>query len=606
MTLKKTPLEIVSDLKKEIAFLSEQIKSKQLLSGAETIRFSCEKFFCECGMKLKVLKTRKKKAVTLAIGEFIAHETILNCKKCENIYYPESLRGLIPFQGNFGFDVIVYIGESLFLQHLSDSEVQKKLKERNIPISLREIAFLGKKFITYLAIVHYESSEKIKDHINQQGGYILHLDGTCEGGSPHLFSSLDSTSGIILHNIKVPSENSKYIIPFLKDIESRYGAPIAVVSDMSSAIIKAVETTYLSTKIYVCHFHFLRDVGKDLLNKDYQNVRRILSNHKIYAVLRKVVRELKCTIDRSEDFTNALEGALKVNQWKEVIGQLPAVVSVYILVSWALEAKQISHGYGFPFDQPHVVFYKRLMEVYPIIEKLREELEINRIKLPMTEILRVYRDIALKETVILADEKILLFNELRKAMRITLNTSKKGLNDEGHSDINSIEKNVKQFRSSKKLEKLSDMVARKKLEKQIDKYQEKLFADPISIESEGGKIKVTPQRTNNSMEQFFRSFKRGSRKKLGTSSLSKMMQSMSPNMALVPNLNKPEYLEQILNGRASLAERFSEIDHQLVLEEMRKENEIARKYHKGMAKLFKVEQLPQIMLHGIRKQAVGE
>ena len=65
-----------------------------------------------------------------------------------------------------------------------------------------------------------------------QGGYILHLDGTGEGGGPMLMSSLDSLSEIVLGNVKVPSEKTEQIIPFLEEIKRRYGVPVAAVHDM--------------------------------------------------------------------------------------------------------------------------------------------------------------------------------------------------------------------------------------------------------------------------------------------------------------------------------------------------------------------------------------
>jgi len=544
--------------------------------------------------------------ITMEIGKFTAHITIMCCGACRETYYPDEVRRLVPTQGNIGFDVMVYVGKQLFLENCNDFEVKSLLEGKNISISLREIGFLGKKFLTYLMIAHVESSDKIKHYIQRQGGYILHIDGTCEGGSPHLFSSIDSISGIVLHNIKVPSENSKYLIPFLKDIESRYGIPIAVVSDLSPAIISSVEMVFPGVNIFVCHFHFLRDIGNDLMRQAYNSIREFLSEHKIYAALRKIVRELKCVIDENEEFKVELENSLKNQQWVNSIDKLPAVVSTYLLVAWVLEAKQESNGYGIPFDLPHVYFYKRLMEAYPTIEKLQGELIANSIKFPMSEILRVHRDIALKESVFLIDEKTSLFNKLRKAMRITLNTGKDGLNDEGGSDIKSIEKSVKEFRNSEQLKTLTDAVARKKMEKQIDKYWSKLFSDPISVVTEDGVIQITPQRTNNSMERFFRRLKRAWRKKSGTASLSKIMNSMSPNIALVCNLKNPDYVKNILNGSGSLAERFSAINHQLVLEEMCKENEVARKYHKGMGRLFKIQQLPKIIHENVINYVTAE
>ena len=48
---------------------------------------------------------------------------------------------------------------------------------------------------------------------------ILHLDGTCEGGSPHLISAIDGITEIVLENIKLPSENAADLIPFLEEIK---------------------------------------------------------------------------------------------------------------------------------------------------------------------------------------------------------------------------------------------------------------------------------------------------------------------------------------------------------------------------------------------------
>jgi hypothetical protein len=61
--------------------------------------------------------------------------------------------------------------------------IQADLVVKNIPISTSEIAFLGKRFMLYLALAHKQSSEALKDYMSSKGGYILHMDGTCEGDS---------------------------------------------------------------------------------------------------------------------------------------------------------------------------------------------------------------------------------------------------------------------------------------------------------------------------------------------------------------------------------------------------------------------------------------
>jgi hypothetical protein len=119
----------------------------------------------------------------------------------------------------FGYDVIVHVGYALFVHCRSEQEIIKELAERNISISDREISFLGKKFVTYLAMAHRESRQRIRRAMAVRGGYILHLDGTCEGDSPHLFSGLDGMTELVLDNVKLPSEKAELLIPFLRQIK---------------------------------------------------------------------------------------------------------------------------------------------------------------------------------------------------------------------------------------------------------------------------------------------------------------------------------------------------------------------------------------------------
>jgi hypothetical protein len=47
----------------------------------------------------------------------------------------------------------------------------------------------------------------------------------------------------------------------------------------------------------------------------------------------------------------------------------------------------------------------------------------------------------------------------------------------------------------------------------------KLFADPIAVDTQQGKMIIQPQRTNNLLERFFRDIKRGYRKKNGSNTM---------------------------------------------------------------------------------------
>ena len=123
----------------------------KLFTSPPTLSFEPRAKVCSCGNRiLNVLKTQRRLVCSMEIGEFWAHETILKCPSCKEVLCAEELSELVPYRGKFGFDVIVYVGLALFVNHRGEEEVQKELRERNINISRSEIGYLGKKFITYL------------------------------------------------------------------------------------------------------------------------------------------------------------------------------------------------------------------------------------------------------------------------------------------------------------------------------------------------------------------------------------------------------------------------------------------------------------------------
>lgn len=78
---------------------------------------------------------------------------------------------------------------------------------------------------------------------------------------------------------------------------------------------------------------------------------------------------------------------------------------------------------------------------------------------------------------------------------------------------------------------------------QIDKYGDRLFADPIVGNTPNGSVTIYRQRTNNIIEQFFRDLKRSHRRRTGNNSMSRVLNSMLADTPLVKNLDNPEYMD---------------------------------------------------------------
>ena len=532
----------------------------------------------DCHALLQVQKTRTKTLSTLHVGRFTAREILLHCGHCQNqtIYPAEELGRLAPAGCIFGYDVLILAGRRLFLEHRRTAEIVEELRTLNVRISASEVEYLGKKFVVYLALAHRQSAPRLKKVMRAQGGYILHLDGTCESGGPMLMSSLDSISEIVLGNVKVPSEKAAEIIPFLEEIKHRYGVPLAAVHDMGAGILAAVKKVFPHTLDFICHFHFLRDVGKDLLEQDYDALRQRLRKHALTEKLLDQARRLKAAIDEQpglvESFCQSVQaGSLPAKQ----MDRFP-LLCAYSLIQWALEGKTQGEGYGFPFDRPHVEFARRLLLVSTELEAIknihlrgqwRDNIPLFKLS---CELKKISADGALERLIEAIDLKSQVFDQLRQALRIADAGGSAGLNSGSDTlAMGPIQKAVKSFRD--RITARSDYQSAghwKTMIEQMDKYWEKLFADPIAVETPNGRRFIQPQRTNNIMERFFRDFRRGARRKSGHNSISTFLQTMIADTPLVRNLENPHYLKVLLNGQPSLEACFAQIDVQAVRSEI--------------------------------------
>jgi hypothetical protein len=548
------------------------------------IHFESDIAVCpHCSQTLSVVKTHTRTIATLAIGVFIAHETIRTCANpsCKNEapYRSQELSKIVPQQGRYGYDVMVFVGKQLFIACRNEADIIAQLNEKGIPISRSEIGVLARKFIIYLSIAHQESNIPLRLAMQNRGGYILHMDSTCDADSPHLMSVLDGMSELVLDNIKIPSENADQLIPFLQQVKNDFGTPIATVHDMAKGILLAVSTVFPSTPDFICHFHFLRDIGKDLLSTYNDLLRKRFRAHGTQVFLSRQAHAIKSLVEDDPTDINTLQSWLCDNNSKQFsLETLAPAPIAYSLINWILEGKHDGDGYGFPFDRPYLSFFQRLREAYQIVDILRFKFD-NAPKcqrklfgIIWKKIHEIIGDPIIKKAVCCMEEKSIVFDQLRQAMRIALPHEHDGLNDGGKEEMDSICKSVSQF-DQQLIEKIktTNDVDYQKMHDQIRFYWNKLFADPIIKNTPSGQVTIYPQRTNNLLERFFRNLRRNYRKRSGTNTMTKALKSILADTPLVANLNNREYCTLLLNGEKSLETRFAQIDVKLVRDKLHKE-----------------------------------
>jgi uncharacterized protein YbaR (Trm112 family) len=581
-----------------------EISLTKIFEHPVVIGFKTTKELCPyCQVKLKVHHTDIRKIYTLDIGEIEARRTFMYCADCGRVYPAEEFEKIVPPHSNVGYDVMILAGRLIFCEHHTLGEAVSELEKRHIPISTSEVAYLAQKFIIYLSILHGQAGEMLKIRILQNGGYILHIDGTCEGASPHLVTAIDEVTHFVLANVKVPSEKAEQITPFLKSMKEQYGNPLAVTSDMGRAFLSSVSEVFPGIPHYICHFHFLRDIGKDLLEKEYAIIRNKLKKYGITTQLRR----------RLHYYFENKTGDIHVDQLNELV-TTPNQTNVkdslllkqvcHLLLLWALDGKNHGDGFGFPFDRPHAAFYKRLCLLSERLNSFHKQgianKTISKIMTKITgDLTPLISDTQCREAFQILSEKEAVFDKLRSALAIALPDTTNGLNDHGEDiETQTIETRVRKFKE----DLLKDECYHKnpdyqKLINQLDKYWEKLFSDPIKISVNGKDSFIQPQRTNNILEQFFRTIRRAHRRTTGNNSMCKKLQTMFADTPLVKNLENPEYMEIMLSGEKSLEEKFAQVDYKEVMEKMQKAGNVESKIPRKIKLFFRQEETMSKLLN---------
>jgi hypothetical protein len=241
-----------------------------------------------------------------------------------------------------------------------------------IPISSTQVRKLSYEFLLYLGKYHYLNTKRINENIKKNGGYILHIDSTCEGRRPHLLTCMDSLSGIILYSEKINSENNDEIKAALEKVKLLFGTPLCMVHDMGSAFCKCCSIVFNGVMQIICHFHFLRDIGNDFFALEYKALKKALSTKKIYSSIRYQTRAIEEKIG-NKDIAGQLVHKIAKNETSSLS---PQVLLQGVLYGYLLSLKShesLGDGYGPPFDRPKLLYFNRMKEIFNEIKVIEND-----------------------------------------------------------------------------------------------------------------------------------------------------------------------------------------------------------------------------------------
>jgi hypothetical protein len=545
-----------------------------------------------CGGAMKVQKTFSHGGRTMKHGSFEVRETIHVCaSRCR---YPQGClvtrraqsvtEHLLP-GSEAGYDTLVHVGLERFLHHRQRDEIRHDvLRRTGFSLSAGEVTHLSRRFLQYLEALHESRAGEIRRALEADGRYPLHVDATGEAGRGTILVAMAGWRRWVLDAFKIPTERAEVILPALRSTVKRFGSPCAVVRDLGKAMVPAVKDLVkelgLGIPVLSCHAHFLADVGGDMLEKVYGELRGLFRNSKIRPNLSVLARDLGRKL--GEEIGLARQD---VRNWQEQAGDrhvLPAgragLATVRAMTQWALDYRADGEDLDFPFDRPYLDLYNRCVTVLRAVDAFyRNPPKDKGVRRSLDRLHRALEPVSgdsFRPVVERLRRRADLFDELRDALRITPKAERRNATSprdslatpEAIAELNDIQA---------ALEKLIASLQRRRRERgpaedlrqainiilsHVETYGESLWGHVVTLTTPDGVVVRIVYRTNNVLEFYFGFIKQGERRRSGRKNLARDLEFLPAAAALVGNLARPDYVELVCGSLDNLGAAFAELD----------------------------------------------
>jgi len=545
---------------------------------------------------MRVRKTVEHGGVTLAHGAFAVRETVHVCsvgcrqsgfegtnnarKSRALVKRQAELAELLPPRSTFGYDVMTFVGIERFVHFRQREEIRGTLEERyGVTLSTGEVSELCRRFVVYLEALHSDRSADLRNVLASDGGWPLHVDATGEDGRGTLLVAYAGWRGWVLGAWKIPTERADAILPKLREVTTRFGAPCAVMRDLGKAVIEAARDLVAGHEppipVLGCHLHFVKDVGKDLLCASHDELRVLFRTFKVLARLRALTRDLGRTLGKKIQ-----QARRDVLDWlgdtdersARPAGDLGLAV-VRAMGQWVLDYADDGTDAGFPFDRPLLDLHRRCLRACRAVEALLRKPDNDSRVHKALERLHCVLELVRREDAFHGPARTLetrarLLDELRDALRLRVKQpDERALEAQQQlAELRDVKKAVEDLEASL-LTRRPERGPAQDMREAIDvilshltRHGPSLWGHVITLPPKlGGGVRVVA-RTNVILEGFFHELKHGERRRSGRKILTQDLEQLPAAAVLARNLTEPDYVAVLCGTLDELPRAFSRLD----------------------------------------------
>lgn len=530
---------------------------------------------------MKVQKTRRRDAKTLEWGEIELVEPFYVCAAgCRDASGTAVTRRSSVISERLlsgrasGYDLMTWVGLERFAEHRQRREIQRAAEQKfDIRLSEGDITYLAHRFIECLEALHLERAPVFAAALATDGGWPLHVDATGEDGRGMLLVIMAGWRQWILGGWRISTECEEQILPHLRMVCRLFGRPRACMRDLGRAMIPALQALVKELggdiRLLSCHLHFLKDIGKDLLDEPYGQLRELFRASKVRPHLRALARELGRTLGSElpgirQDLEGWLAGSPR---------QLPSgpegLGVVRALAQWVLDYPVDGENLRFPFDRPYLDLYRRTLSMRGALDDLHRH--TGTVDTPvcraLERLMRALDSVASSDAFRVVSERLesraSLFDDLRNILRVAPDSVPEDLHPE---ELDQVQRAVEDFRRNLQQQRPARGPAQDTrdaidlVEQHLARHGDSLWGHVIALPEElGGGIRILV-RTNNLLEAFFQLLKQGERRRCGRKNLAQDLEHFPASAVLVSNLSCPDYVQLLCGSLDELPSAMARLD----------------------------------------------
>jgi hypothetical protein len=533
------------------ARLVQQLRSchQAQLANAHLPDDLCHRFDLAEPSEAHVQKTTRRQVVTLELSRFTAVEVIRTPSQQDNQARPaRALQDLVPKGGLYGYDLIAHVGLQTYVKGRALQDVAEELKHLHIPFS--SLHDTQQKFLFYLGHLHRQRAGLLRDYLQKRGGAAWLIDTTLEPGTPAYFGVQEAEENLVLGSWKIATENADEMIPCLKQASELFGLPQEVLHDLSDAMDAACRQAFDGIKHRVCHFHFVRDVGQDLLDKPQSALRELVRQLQLQSRLKEQRNGQTDWLRKHVEDAGALAQMLTGS----AVTATPGALGRQVLVAfhqWLLDYASDGQRQGYPFDPYLLYFHRRVVRGSAAVDRLLSIPGVRDVApVVLKNFSRMLREYLDNPQVSRAaeqyEEAFALLCRVRDVLRMSAQEENPlhGRYLLAAKETAQVRPRLGQLREKCREQSKEGRSAWTRQQngvvvEHLDRYWERLFAE------EGGH---QAERTTNGLEATWGANKRKCRKRNGRKKLTLDFKSMAAEVMLVGNLEQARYVEVMLGG----------------------------------------------------------